>query len=195
MPAPLRLPSGSPGRRTHDRTIMPGVAPTPSLPGKTLASAVPSRPRCGPRMPFATDRRSVVGARSRPSNSCPAPRPGHVARHPAAGDRATKDQGDRAGAVIGAPGPVHPGGAAEFGHHQHRRLRPGWAKCGLQRHQSGVELLQRPDQPVDLRRVGVPAADLQRCDARTIRCPQHIPGGACEGRRTRRAPSAPAGRR
>ena len=45
-----------------------------------------------------------------------------VGEHAAALHRAARHEGDRAGAVIGALGAVHPHGAAEFGHGQHHGL-------------------------------------------------------------------------
>ena len=150
--------------------IRPGIGVAASLSGNTRANAGAASPRCCASSPLATERRSAVGCRSRFSNSSAGAQARPVRRDPPARDGAAEHERDRAGAVVGALGAVHPRGAAELRHHQHRGLCAMLSpSAGLQRHQPGVELAQHARQPVGLRHMGVPAADLQRRDARAVR--------------------------
>jgi peptidoglycan/LPS O-acetylase OafA/YrhL len=77
--------------RLERRWLGGGVVPPPvyarsnppiglacTLPGNTFSSPPASMPRCAPKIPFATLRKSVVGARSRFSNSAACASPGQT---------------------------------------------------------------------------------------------------------------------
>ena len=96
--------------------------------GKHLLQRRRIQPEVLRQHPLATDRRSVVGARSRSSNNWPGARPGQFARTRPPATAPPSTNATVAGAVVGALGAVHPRGAAELGHHQHRGPRPGLAQ-------------------------------------------------------------------
>ena len=66
------------------------------------------------------------------------------------GHRASQDERDSGGPMIGAPGAVHPYGPAELRHGQHRGLSPRRAKPRLQCCQPRVEFAQHGSQALVL---------------------------------------------
>ena len=121
--------------------------------------------------PFRTARRSVVGLRSRRSNSCSSFRPGQSAmtRPPLMAPPARNATGRRA--VVRADRAVDARGAAEFGDGHHGRILPAGAEAlfkGLECAVDSAEQLGEAPGRAAFVGVRVPAIEREGGDARSV---------------------------
>ncbi len=97
------------------------------------------------------------------------PRP--VGDDAAALDHAADQEGDRAGAVVGADRAVDAGGAAEFGDDHHHCVGPALLESALEGSQRVVQPAQKPGEAAGraaLVGVGVPTLEGERSDAGAV---------------------------